>query len=69
MYVFATYTLGKKSILFEHTGLSAGTVLIADKYVDSFFRPQFEQVVLVKVITRGTELYEHFLWSTVPVAQ
>ncbi|XP_056320901.1 uridine phosphorylase 2 isoform X3 [Danio aesculapii] len=37
-------------------GLAAGTVVITDKAVDSFFRPQFEQVVLGKVITRSTEL-------------
>jgi len=42
--------------LFEHTGLAAGTVVITDKAVDSFFRPQFEQVVLGKVIIRSTEL-------------
>ncbi|KAI5618601.1 uridine phosphorylase 2 [Silurus asotus] len=37
-------------------GLPPGTVVITDKAVDSFFRPQFEQVVLGKVITRSTEL-------------
>ncbi|KAF5899665.1 uridine phosphorylase 2, partial [Clarias magur] len=37
-------------------GLAPGTVVITDKAVDSFFRPQFEQVVLGKVITRSTEL-------------
>ncbi|XP_052003788.1 uridine phosphorylase 2 isoform X2 [Xyrauchen texanus] len=37
-------------------GLAAGTVVIADKAVDSFFRPLFEQVVLGKVIVRSTEL-------------
>ncbi|TRY87157.1 hypothetical protein DNTS_024225 [Danionella cerebrum] len=37
-------------------GLPAGTVVITDKAVDSFFRPQFEQVVLDKVIIRNTEL-------------
>ncbi|NP_956438.1 uridine phosphorylase 2 [Danio rerio] len=37
-------------------GLAAGTIVITDKAVDSFFRPQFEQVVLGKVITRSTEL-------------
>ncbi|XP_053483462.1 uridine phosphorylase 2 [Ictalurus furcatus] len=37
-------------------GLPPGTVVITDKVVDSFFRPQFEQVVLGKVITRSTEL-------------
>lgn len=44
--------------LFELTGLAAGTVVITDKAVDSFFRPQFEQVVLGKVIIRSTELDE-----------
>ncbi|XP_056108202.1 uridine phosphorylase 2 isoform X2 [Rhinichthys klamathensis goyatoka] len=39
-------------------GLAAGTVVITDKAVDSFFRPQFEQVVLGKVIIRSTELDE-----------
>ncbi|XP_051564104.1 uridine phosphorylase 2-like [Myxocyprinus asiaticus] len=37
-------------------GLAAGTVVITDKAVDSFFRPMFEQVVLGKVIIRSTEL-------------
>ncbi len=32
--------------------------MITDKAVDSFFRPQFEQVVLGKVIIRSTELDE-----------
>ncbi|KAG9271673.1 uridine phosphorylase 2 isoform X1 [Astyanax mexicanus] len=39
-------------------GLAPGTVVITDKAVDSFFRPQFEQVVLGKVIIRSTELDE-----------
>ncbi|XP_028848020.1 uridine phosphorylase 2 [Denticeps clupeoides] len=39
-------------------GLSPGTVVITDHAVDSFFRPQFEQVVLGKVIVRSTELDE-----------
>uniref|UniRef100_A0A4W4H097 Uridine phosphorylase n=1 Tax=Electrophorus electricus TaxID=8005 RepID=A0A4W4H097_ELEEL len=39
-------------------GLAPGTVVITDKAVDSFFRPQFEQVVLGKVIVRSTELDE-----------
>ncbi|KAK1789069.1 hypothetical protein P4O66_015023, partial [Electrophorus voltai] len=34
-------------------GLAPGTVVITDKAVDSFFRPQFEQVVLGKVIVRS----------------
>lgn len=38
------------------SGLPPGTVVITDKAVDSFFRPQFEQVVLGKVIIRSTEL-------------
>lgn len=39
-------------------GLAPGTVVIAEKAVDYSFRPQFEQVVLGKVITRSTELDE-----------
>ncbi|XP_031413969.1 uridine phosphorylase 2-like [Clupea harengus] len=37
-------------------GISPGTVVITDKAVDCFFRPQFEQVILGKVIIRSTEL-------------
>ncbi|XP_067891390.1 uridine phosphorylase 2-like [Heterodontus francisci] len=37
-------------------GLDPGTVVITGTAVDSFFQPQFEQVVLGKVITRSTEL-------------
>ncbi|XP_056611139.1 uridine phosphorylase 2 [Triplophysa dalaica] len=37
-------------------GLPAGTVVITEKAVDSFFRPQFDQVVLGKMIVRSTEL-------------
>ncbi|XP_010889115.1 uridine phosphorylase 2 [Esox lucius] len=37
-------------------GLAPGTVVVTDKAVDCFFRPQFEQVVLGKVIIRSTEL-------------
>ncbi|KAL2081464.1 hypothetical protein ACEWY4_023317 [Coilia grayii] len=37
-------------------GLAPGTVVITDKAVDSFFRPQYDQVVLGKVIVRSTEL-------------
>ncbi|XP_063070096.1 uridine phosphorylase 2 [Engraulis encrasicolus] len=37
-------------------GLAPGTVVITDKAVDCFFRPQYEQVVLGKVIVRSTEL-------------
>ncbi|XP_036965013.1 uridine phosphorylase 2 isoform X2 [Acanthopagrus latus] len=39
-------------------GLAPGTVVVTDKAVDYAFRPQFEQVVLGKVITRSTELDE-----------
>lgn len=39
-------------------GLNPGTVVITDKAVDYSFCPQFEQVVLGKVITRSTELDE-----------
>lgn len=39
-------------------GLAPGTVVITDKAVDYSFRPQFEQVVLGKIITRCTELDE-----------
>ncbi|XP_034041911.1 LOW QUALITY PROTEIN: uridine phosphorylase 2-like [Thalassophryne amazonica] len=39
-------------------GLPPGTVVITDKAVDHSFQPQFEQVVLGKVITRSTELDE-----------
>lgn len=37
-------------------GLAPGTVVVTDKAVDCFFRAQFEQVVLGKVVTRSTEL-------------
>lgn len=40
------------------SGLAPGTVVITDKAVDYAFRPQFEQIVLGKVITRSTELDE-----------
>ncbi|KAJ8012828.1 hypothetical protein DPEC_G00046930 [Dallia pectoralis] len=39
-------------------GLAPGTVVVTDKAVDCFFRPQFDQVVLGKVIIRSTELDE-----------
>uniref|UniRef100_A0A667ZPD9 Uridine phosphorylase n=1 Tax=Myripristis murdjan TaxID=586833 RepID=A0A667ZPD9_9TELE len=39
-------------------GLAPGTVVISSKAVDHSFHPQFEQVVLGKVITRSTELDE-----------
>ncbi|NXR15667.1 UPP2 phosphorylase, partial [Semnornis frantzii] len=37
-------------------GVEAGSVVITDVAVDSFFRPQFEQVVLDDVVVRSTEL-------------
>ncbi|KAJ8350223.1 hypothetical protein SKAU_G00253530 [Synaphobranchus kaupii] len=37
-------------------GLAPGTVVITNQAVDSFLQPQFEQVVLGKVIVRSTEL-------------
>lgn len=40
-------------------GLEPGTVVITDTAVDSFFQPQFEQVVLGKVIVRSTQLDEN----------
>ncbi|XP_029348905.1 uridine phosphorylase 2 [Echeneis naucrates] len=39
-------------------GLAPGTVVITDKAVDYSFRPQFEQAILGKVISRSTELDE-----------
>lgn len=45
-------------ILVLSLGLAPGTVVVTDKAVDYAFRPQFEQVVLGKVITRSTELDE-----------
>lgn len=44
--------------LVSSLGLAPGTVVVTDKAVDYSFRPQFEQVVLGKVITRSTELDE-----------
>lgn len=44
--------------LSSSVGLAPGTVVITDKAVDYSFRPQYEQVVLGKVITRSTELDE-----------
>ncbi|XP_068101846.1 uridine phosphorylase 2 isoform X3 [Hyperolius riggenbachi] len=38
-------------------GIEPGTVVITDTAVDSFFRPQFEQVILDKVVVRNTELH------------
>ncbi|XP_054237238.1 uridine phosphorylase 2 [Indicator indicator] len=37
-------------------GVEAGSVVITDVAVDSFFRPRFEQVVLGDVVVRSTEL-------------
>ncbi|KAM4626438.1 uridine phosphorylase 2 [Discoglossus pictus] len=38
-------------------GIEPGTVVITDIAVDAFFRPQFEQVILDKVVVRNTELH------------
>ncbi|XP_012664456.1 uridine phosphorylase 2 isoform X2 [Otolemur garnettii] len=37
-------------------GIVPGTVVITDTAVDSFFKPQFEQVILDNIVTRSTEL-------------
>ncbi|XP_023569394.1 uridine phosphorylase 2 isoform X1 [Octodon degus] len=37
-------------------GIAPGSVVITDTAVDSFFKPQFEQVILDNVVTRSTEL-------------
>ncbi|XP_025026062.1 uridine phosphorylase 2 isoform X1 [Python bivittatus] len=37
-------------------GVEPGCVVITDMAVDSFFKPQFEQVILDSVVTRSTEL-------------
>ncbi|XP_028602109.2 uridine phosphorylase 2 isoform X1 [Podarcis muralis] len=37
-------------------GIEPGSVVITDTAVDSFFKPQFEQVILDNVVTRSTEL-------------
>ncbi|XP_032066994.1 uridine phosphorylase 2 isoform X1 [Thamnophis elegans] len=37
-------------------GVEPGSVVITDVAVDSFFKPQFEQVILDRVVTRSTEL-------------
>lgn len=37
-------------------GIEPGTVVITDIAVDAFFRPQFEQVILDKVVIRNTQL-------------
>ncbi|PIO04792.1 hypothetical protein AB205_0219460 [Aquarana catesbeiana] len=39
-------------------GIKPGTVVITDIAVDAFFRPQFEQVILDKVVVRNTELHQ-----------
>eukprot|EP00063_Salmo_salar_P044824 XP_014019659.1 PREDICTED: uridine phosphorylase 2-like isoform X1 [Salmo salar] len=49
---FALFRIGTSG----GVGLDPGTVVVTDKAVDCFFRAQFEQVVLGKVITRSTEL-------------
>ncbi|KAM5280355.1 uridine phosphorylase 2 [Ctenodactylus gundi] len=36
--------------------IAPGSVVITDTAVDSFFKPQFEQVILDRVVTRSTEL-------------
>ncbi|XP_053327559.1 uridine phosphorylase 2 [Spea bombifrons] len=38
-------------------GIEPGTVVITDTAVDAFFRPQFDQVILDKVVVRNTELH------------
>lgn len=48
----------KNTSLLLSLGLAPGTVVITDKAVDYSFRPQYEQAVLGKVITRSTELDE-----------
>lgn len=47
-----------KSVVVLTAGLAPGTVVVTEKAVDYAFRPQFEQVVLGKVIIRSTELDE-----------
>ncbi|XP_051842305.1 uridine phosphorylase 2 isoform X1 [Antechinus flavipes] len=37
-------------------GIEPGSVVITDTAVDSFFKPQFEQIILDTVVTRSTEL-------------
>ncbi|XP_040296727.1 uridine phosphorylase 2 isoform X2 [Bufo bufo] len=37
-------------------GIEPGTVVITDIAVDAFFRPQFEQAILDKVVIRNTQL-------------
>ncbi|XP_015267017.1 PREDICTED: uridine phosphorylase 2 [Gekko japonicus] len=37
-------------------GIEPGSVVITDTAVDSFFKPQFEQVILDRVVVRSTEL-------------
>lgn len=47
-----------ESVVVLTVGLAPGTVVVTEKAVDYAFRPQFEQVVLGKVIIRSTELDE-----------
>ncbi|XP_012886047.1 PREDICTED: uridine phosphorylase 2 isoform X2 [Dipodomys ordii] len=37
-------------------GIAPGSIVITDTAVDSFFKPQFEQVILDNIVTRSTEL-------------
>uniref|UniRef100_A0A8D0HMH2 Uridine phosphorylase n=1 Tax=Sphenodon punctatus TaxID=8508 RepID=A0A8D0HMH2_SPHPU len=37
-------------------GIEPGSVVVTDTAVDSFFKPQFEQVILDNVVVRSTEL-------------
>ncbi|XP_053554294.1 uridine phosphorylase 2 [Bombina bombina] len=39
-------------------GIEPGTVVVTDVAVDAFFRPQFEQIILDKVVVRNTELHQ-----------
>ncbi|XP_063285705.1 uridine phosphorylase 2 isoform X2 [Pelobates fuscus] len=39
-------------------GIEPGTVVITDIAVDAFFRPQFEQIILDKVVVRNTQLHQ-----------
>ncbi|XP_013908812.1 PREDICTED: uridine phosphorylase 2 [Thamnophis sirtalis] len=44
------------TMYFQFLGVEPGSVVITDVAVDSFFKPQFEQVILDCVVTRSTEL-------------
>lgn len=57
-FINGTWVCQNIEIEMSSPGLNPGTVVITDKAVDYSFRPQFEQVVLGKVITRSTELDE-----------